>query len=455
MEQKTTRYIDYVKEKTAEINEVSPTFCLAKWVQSTVLLYNGSTHSCHHPERHKIKAEDISVNHHGLHNTPVKMKARKEMLEGKQTAECDYCWNIENLGKNHTSDRIYKSLFSWSYPRFQEVLDSGLGEKFIPSYLEIAFDTACNLKCVYCNPESSSSWESEINKFGAVPQVPTALYDLGYLKRTGGLPIPQEAHNPYIEAFWKWWPELYQKVRVLRVTGGEPLMSPHTWRLMDRLQEGSREDFNFSINTNLCVPDHMIERLITKINSMSSRLEAFDVYTSLESVGAQAEYTRFGMNYEKFRHNCDHLLASTPEKTRLTFMTTIGILSAPSFTGFLEFIAELRSRYRLGDGKFRINTSFNYLRWPHCLSLGLLPPELKKKYGSEWISLVEKSPAFYAEEVDQIKRLVDFMNAANPPMKDYENFRLYMKAMDERRNLNFLETFPELALLIDDNYFNL
>ena len=89
-------YFNFLKRTREDINKVSPSFCAAKWTQSTILLYNGETHSCHHPSRHKITLDDIKDNPKGLHNTEHKMKAREEMLKGIQTKECDYCWRIEN-----------------------------------------------------------------------------------------------------------------------------------------------------------------------------------------------------------------------------------------------------------------------------------------------------------------------------------------------------------------------
>ena len=74
-------YFNFLKKTRKDINKVSPSFCAAKWTQSTILLYNGETHSCHHPSRHKIQLSDIKNNPKGLHNTEHKMKAREEMLK--------------------------------------------------------------------------------------------------------------------------------------------------------------------------------------------------------------------------------------------------------------------------------------------------------------------------------------------------------------------------------------
>ncbi len=453
---------DLVKERGDEINKVSPTFCLAKWLQSTVLLYNGYTHSCHHPERHKIKEEDIKDNPSGLHNTRVKIQARQDMLRGIQTKECAYCWNIENLGKEHVSDRIYKSTYSWSFPRLDEVVRSGVGRNSVPSYLEIAFDSKCNARCLYCNPESSSSWEQEVKRFGPVPLSEGSLYDLQYMEQIGSRPIPQGDPNPYIDAFWKWWPILYKKLQYLRVTGGEPLMSPHTWRLMDLIEEAPESHLSFSINSNLCLPRAMIERLGKKINSLRPKIKAFEIYTSLESVGPQAEYVRYGMNYPEFLENCIYLLENTPRDVRLNFMTTINALSAPSFLGYLQLLRELRLKYTVAFHNFRVRTFFNYLRWPPLLSITMLPQDLKEKYREEWVTFVQANvitkaaypeECFYEEELEQVKRLTDYMCSQKAPEKDYRDFRAFIRSIDERRSLDFQKTFPELAVFMNEDFY--
>jgi pyruvate-formate lyase-activating enzyme len=463
MEEADDYKFDVVQKRAEEINKISPSFCLAKWLQSTVLLYNGSTHSCHHPSRHKIDPESLKDNPQGLHNTPTKLKAREELLSGVQTSECGYCWNIENLNREHLSDRIYKSTYGWSFSRMDEVLESGTGKDIVPSYLEIAFDSKCNSRCLYCNPESSSSWEQEVKRFGPIPTVDGGLYDLGYLKSMGSLPIAQGETNPYIEAFWKWWPDLYKKLHMLRVTGGEPLMSPHTWRLVELIEKEPRKELAFSINSNLCLPTAMIKRLSNKINSLHGKIKSFEIFTSLESVGPQAEYVRYGMNYEEFLANCYYLLDSTPREVRLNFMTTINMLSAPSFMGFLKLIKEMRKSYSISSPfNFRVRTFFNYLRWPACFSLTMLPNHLKEKYRKEWVEFVEEhvmtdtpraGQCFYIEELQQVRRLVDFMCSQNPIEKEHTNFKLFIQAIDERRNLNFASTFPELTDVLSEEFY--
>ena len=63
------------------LNNVSPSFCTAKWLQTTLLLQNGYNHSCHHPSPHKIPLEELKDNPAALHNSRFKKAQRAMMLE--------------------------------------------------------------------------------------------------------------------------------------------------------------------------------------------------------------------------------------------------------------------------------------------------------------------------------------------------------------------------------------
>ena len=92
------------------LNQVSPSFCLAKWLQVTMHLHSGHNHSCHHPATHKTPLEELKFNPSALHNTCFKKDQRLKMKSGARPAECQYCWNIEDLGQNYFSDRTLKYL---------------------------------------------------------------------------------------------------------------------------------------------------------------------------------------------------------------------------------------------------------------------------------------------------------------------------------------------------------
>ena len=206
----------YIKNKE-KLDEVGSGMCLAKWTQVTLQLQSGHNHSCHHPRTHKINLKEITRNPSALHNTRYKKTRRHEMLTGKRPVECDYCWNVED-NSDRFSDRVFKSSESWSLPHFDEITQSNWREDFNPRYVEVAFSNACNFKCSYCGPAYSSTWMEEINKHGGYPTT-DKFNDNDWLKREDKMPIPHRDYNPYVEAFWKWWPELYRDLHTFRIKG--------------------------------------------------------------------------------------------------------------------------------------------------------------------------------------------------------------------------------------------
>ena len=58
-----------------ELNQVSPSFCLAKWFNVSLHIPTGQTHSCYHPRSHKIPMEEVAIDVSALHNTKSQMVA--------------------------------------------------------------------------------------------------------------------------------------------------------------------------------------------------------------------------------------------------------------------------------------------------------------------------------------------------------------------------------------------
>ena len=450
-------YFNRVVSVREELDKISPSFCLAKWLQSTILLYNGETHSCHHPSRHKIDAELLKTNHKAIHNTPIKMFARKELLEGIQTKECDYCWRIENSNNENVSDRIYKSGSQWSRPFLQDVLDSGEGPNFNPTYLEVAFESTCNFACMYCTPDVSTQWMAEVEKHGPYKLHTITMHDSNWLKQSGKYPIHRDEYNPYIEAFWKWWPELYSTLKVFRITGGEPLLSKHTWKVIDHIKENPNHNLQFAINTNLGVPDKLIDRLIEELKSIQGNVKDIKIFTSAEAAGEQANYIRYGMDYDKFIDNLDKIMTALPE-VQIVFMTTVNALSAFNFHEFLEDIIILRAKHVKDAAHSTLGLSVNYLRWPMFQDIRILPKDVKEKAKKNITEVMEahrnKVPGFgealfYLEEIDQLERLMKYMDQDLPNHTEMlQDFKLFYNEYDQRRELDFERVFPGIAWMV-------
>ena len=230
------------------------------------------------------------------------------MLEGKRPAECDYCWNVED-NSNQFSDRIFKSNESWSLPHFDEIVTSDWRNDYNPKYVEVSFSHTCNFKCSYCGPAYSTTWQQEVEKFGGYPTSDNFNAKERHIEEDKW-PQKQTEYNPYVEAFWKWWPDLYRDLHTFRITGGEPLLSKDTWKVLDYIidEPNPNKNLQLAINSNLGIDTKLVDRFIEKINRIcdEDRVKEFIIFTSVDSWGEQAEYIRTGLEFNKFweTQNC-------------------------------------------------------------------------------------------------------------------------------------------------------
>ena len=178
------------------LSQISETFCLAKWKQVSLHLPTGLNNSCYHPPLHKIPLDNLDTNPSLLHNTPYKKEQRQKMMSSVRPDECSYCWKMEDLGK--LSDRHYRSGEPWAKKDFHKIVQNPMDD-INPSYVEVNFNNACNLKCSYCSPQFSSSWVAEMKKDGAYPTSTPHNAPEHFVGNR--MPIPHSQPNPYVDAF--------------------------------------------------------------------------------------------------------------------------------------------------------------------------------------------------------------------------------------------------------------
>ncbi len=452
-------------KKTKELlNNVGCGFCLAKWTQVTMHLHNGMTHSCHHPAPHKIPLSEIKNNPTALHNTKHKKEQRKLMLEGDKPEECNYCWRIED-NTNNFSDRIFKSDEPWSKPYYDEIKDSNWRENYNPKYVEVSFSNTCNFKCSYCSPMFSSKWMEEIERFGGYP-TSTNFNDLTWVRETNQLPYKHSEENPYVKSFWNWWPDLYNDLHTFRITGGEPLLSKDTWKILEFIETTDKpnKNLNLSINTNLGSPKSLIEKFVTSVKKIinEDRVNEFIIFTSCESYGEQAEYIRNGLDYDLFIENVEHILSELPKVT-INVMATFNALSVFGYGKFIDKIFELKVKHhnqnRYWVSAIQLDTS--YLRWPEHLSIKILNDEhkslilecAKKAFYYATPEFNNEYVGFSDVEVQKIKRIYDYSISEDEKFDVEKNKMDFISFVDEhdlRRGTNFINTFPELENFYKD-----
>ena len=436
--------------KQKVLDTKSKSFCAAKWYNATIWLGSGQSTSCHHPPAHAIDTEALKTNPKAIHNTPTKKLDRAMMQAGNRPKGCEYCWKIEDMGVDAVSDRVYKSKI---YPieALNEAYNTPSQEDVNLRTLEIAFDRTCQFACSYCNPAFSSTWVNDIKRNGPYESLVsdgrnhfTHAHDSAQLYRFGEV-------NPYSEAFFEWWEtDLHKTLQELRITGGEPLMSGETWKLLDWFKQNKgKSTTRLAINSNLGV-DVDVDRLLDSVQG-----QQVDIYTSQESVTDQAEYIRDGLNYTAWLQNVQKLLDSKDIRA-VHCMCTINALCLDSLDKLLDQIVEFKKVY----GRERVSFTLNILRFPSFQSPLVLPEYLLLYYRNRlivWMMAHQEQEYMHEHEINHLSRLIDYLERVDTPHSEtfempklHNDFKQFHSQYDQRRNKDFIKTFPVLAKWYND-----
>lgn len=447
-----SKYFDDSKTLLHKLNQISSSFCLAKWFNVSIHIPTGRTHSCYHPSAHFIPLEELKQSSDALHNTKYKIEQREKMLKGERPSECEFCWAIEDQG--NISDRAYRS---------NDVFESGLieeAQKNItspkPRYVEVNFNQACNLKCSYCSPHLSTEWHKEVKQYGAYNLSDKQHNHPAWIDSLG---IDNSPTNPYVQAFWEWFPTVYPTLKTFRMTGGEPLMDKNTFRIFDYVKQNPSKTLHLSITSNCCPPKGQWQKFIDNLKEITDQdaIDHFMLFCSLDSWGEQAEYIRHGLHFDTLYTNITQYLREC-DKHSITFIITANLLSLPNWLEYIKNIHKLRYEYNTDRQLIWFDTPM--LHDPKWQSMKLASTEMLQPL-LESIKYMEDNKesssnrfkGFKDFEIDKVRRLYEWAKEPMPPdekITAMKNFNLFFKEHDRRRNTNISKTFPELATFIED-----
>ena len=510
----TTKKLSYFEEaKLTKINleKISPTMCMAKWLQVSMHLPAGLTQSCYHPPTHTIPLSELKTNIKALHNTSEKFEQRRLMMAGERPKGCQYCWNIEDApgGGDNISDRHYRSSEDWTHGAWEEVTSNPHDYNINPRYVEVNFNQACNFKCAYCSPHLSTAWEKENKQFGMF-KMPGggSFHDIDSLRERGLMPLPgKNSENPYVKAFWEWWPELYKTLRVFRMTGGEPLMDKNTFKILDYVNEHPSASVELSLTSNLCPPDPaLFDLFIEKIQKIevirawedpekfnptnnnysyvNPAAKHFTLFVSVDAVGPQAEYIRNGLDFNVMLNNTKRYLRET-DGTVVSFINTFNLLSITSLRGFLQMILDLRVEFGYQNQETKLKAlegykphdyygkrqriwfDIPYLRLPDWLSIqnAAYYPELIAEMEDCLQFMIDNKEdenyyityhGFREYEIEKHKRNIQWMKQGIEHLGEGEiigrrrSFHAFFAEADRRRGTSFIDVFPEMQSWWDD-----
>lgn len=337
---------------------IPKTFCPAKWDDIYVNLNVNYAYACCRSAPVKfVSKTDIF----DALNTQ-----KNNLLNNVQDPACEYCWKLENQGFNSLR-HDYLSVFDAS--KFEEYKNNTVR----PKTIEINIGNECNFQCNYCNPKFSSQWETDVR------QKPYKIFsDKDFYSI-------DEKNQDNIANTIEWLADI-KSIELLKIIGGEPLYNKNFFRIINTIKSD-----RLAFHTNLSCKRATLDKVI----ALASNYKEIIIGVSIDSTGANAEFTRYGMDYAAMVDNLNYLIDNVPENIKIEITSLMTSVTVRDIVNMSELVEQLYNK----NPKL-IHWEITYCRDPSILSMNTLPDQYKDKIISAISLLKDKR---YIRGVDRLE----------------------------------------------------
>jgi organic radical activating enzyme len=323
-----------------------------------------------------------------------------KLLNDQKPEECQWCWkNEENGLKSHRiSHRRDVSLHS----------------------MHLRLNNVCNFKCRMCGPAFSSSWAQENTKHGFF-EYRMDIPDKFEIEKDA-LSVNAYYLFPLLKKYI-----LAGQLKHLSISGGEPLITDANYKLLTFLIDNKLTNVTLSYSTNLSNLSYKGIDLL----SLWSKFDKVSLEVSLDGWGEAVEYSRTGLNLDKFKENFVRAFK---------YIDAINCVVNVYSVWTLPYIEKFRKK--------GLNIVYSPCYLPaHCNSQILLredKDEIKKLYSgyphlkNVYENFIDKDldEGYTVEEIDKIPLHYSLSDLR----KKMVSFNLLL---DKYRDTNFFKTFPQ------------
>ena len=306
--------------------------------------------------------------------------------------------------------------------------------------MEIKLNNLCNLKCRMCNPLDSTSWKD----WGEV----TEFYkkEDNYLIPTieGLVNKPGQYIGPFDNSdnWWASFEKLLPFFRRVEFAGGEPLMDPYHYKILDKLAEyGDNIELKYATNgTKLGIKGGRT------IHDYWPKFRSIAVNVSIDGVHDVYEYIRGNGKFSEVEENIK-VFKSFPNVSRVVGAFTVQANNIMQIDKVIDyFINEL--------GIIFYSHRVNY---PMSLSAQVLPPELKTKVVARLeqmktevleYPLVKQHKLLETVTLQQIQDNINFLESKCMYETHWQDCIEFNKRLDKTRGQDFLAANPEFAAYV-------
>ena len=370
-------------------------------------------------------------------NNDTMKRIREQVLNGERPAECAPCFNLEDQGVESLRQRHIAGIIPESritlYPNSVGTMSNDYTMPFEIPTIEIKMNNLCNLKCRMCNPMDSTSWndwqevESHYKKEDNF--LVQKIIDLNLKKK------------PFLDSFVdtdNWWAsfeKLLPYFRRVEFAGGEPLMDPAHYKILDMLAPyGDNIEIKYATNlTMLGKSNRTVWQYWPKFKSVA-------VNVSIDGIGDSYEYVRGNASWAELINNIKQI-QTIPNVSRIVGAVAVQVSNI--------LILDKMIKYFLDDLGIVFYT--NMVNYPTVLSVQVLPDELKSLAIAKLQAVKELVPNFkYVKEnpillgitIGQIDGVINYIQAKDQSHLWHECIE-FNRRLDVTRNQSFTDVTPE------------
>ena len=282
---------------------------------------------------------------------------RLSMLEDQKVDACNRCYHLEETGDQSYRQRINKQ--HWDKIKYVESTNKDGHLNIMNLHLwDIRISNFCNFRCRSCGLGLSSGWYSDTVALGMNKNESKALININ----------DKASFMDMLEPHYDCVDEIY-------FAGGEPLIMPEHYQILDRLLELGRTDVNIRYSTNF-------SKLVFKKKHIFEYWKHFpnlELYISIDGVGKLGEYVRKGYDDDLFNQNVIDYKNSGIKAKGYGYAVTYGTLN---YLHLFDMVLDFIKRDFIDKEAFlgARNIFFSPIDYPTHYDSVYLPTRYKNKF---------------------------------------------------------------------------
>ena len=418
---------DWLKEyfdSNQSINQSkTDTLCAVPWMHLN-FEPNGKVVPCCLTSPHNYFSGDLNTDSiEQIWNSQNMKTLRKEMMLGLEPKICNKCFDREKV--TGESGRYYHSR---EFPDILEkisdiTLEDGTCTEMKLMYWDFRFSNLCNFKCRSCGPRYSSAWVPDAKKLGYTDQ--EKVWNI------------ESVNNKTNFDFLK---DQVKHVRKIYFAGGEPLLMPEHWQILEMLVQNKRFDVKINYNTNASILEYGQKNVLDFWRQWDKgRIE---VWPSIDEIEDRAELIRSGTVWSKVEEN----LIKMTELSNIILRPGITV-GAWNVFRLPEIITRMIEIGVVNKKNYHKNFFINLIFDPSYYHISILPDNFKKEIILKLKDFIQNHNKLYDTSIDFI--FTHTLHELEKPF-DVDAAKRFLKVtnqIDSVRNENLFDIITEMKCI--------